>query len=188
MTDREVYEAALLEATECERRAAELRAWIKMHDQIAARLSANYSQGSVQVSASVSALTVDAPRSEGRPVRGRGLSQADFNEALLKLFDEIGRPLNKFEITEELGERGIRPSGADPVNAVGTKLNRARQLIVLVAGRRYWPVGRPVPAAGQEADRRQLANETDERDGSEAVDHYAGGSSDSRFSDLGLPN
>jgi len=69
-------------------------------------------------------------------------------EAAVKLIREIGRPMTRREIREQLAERGMVVNGADPVKALGTMLWRSgSERLTQIEGRGYWPSDLPLPEA-----------------------------------------
>lgn len=72
--------------------------------------------------------------------------------AAVQILRDRGQPMSRRELHEALSEKGLVVRGADPVKALGTILWRARDEIVQIEGRGYWPKDDPVPPAGRWMD------------------------------------
>ena len=69
-----------------------------------------------------------------------------FNRAVTAIMKDIGRPLPREDIRDELAKRGIVFGGKEPINAISTKLWRARDRFRLIPGQGYWLADAPVPS------------------------------------------
>lgn len=72
--------------------------------------------------------------------------------AAIKIMRERGRPMSRRDLHVALADAGLVVNGADPVKALGTILWRAKNQIIQIEGRGYWPHGDPVPPANHWMD------------------------------------
>lgn len=63
--------------------------------------------------------------------------------AAIEIIRQHGHPMSRRQLHEALSERGLIVKGTDPIKALGTILWRARDQIVQLEGRGYWPKSDP---------------------------------------------
>jgi hypothetical protein len=157
MSERDLYEKALAEIRQAEERIDRLRVFVKTYEELAGEGAApaeasGPSEPSPPPKAACSwvsrPLTPPPPRERGRvpPANRAPAIPADvFEAAVLDLFRDVGRPMLRHEILEELMNRGLRFGGDKPINTLSTKLYRASRVVGVLPGHGYWPVGWPLP-------------------------------------------
>jgi hypothetical protein len=66
--------------------------------------------------------------------------------AAIQILKDAQHPMTRRELHSALEMRGLTIYGVDPIKALGTILWRARDQIIYVDDKGYWPVGEPLDA------------------------------------------
>lgn len=65
--------------------------------------------------------------------------------AAISIIRERGKPMSRRDLHEALAARGLVVRGVDPVKTLGTILWRAKDRMVQIEGKGYWPKADPFP-------------------------------------------
>lgn len=131
---------ALKRKEELERELAEIEQFLRLHDRFARtnREDAEPDLPNVQI--------LGRPLRPYRSVlikqRGR---PADFAGIMERILNDVGRPLNRSELVDEIERRGVEIPSTDKQRYVGTILWRHDKTFRNIEGRGYWFVDRPPP-------------------------------------------
>ncbi len=101
----------------CEYHSRKLRALIAMYDEVPAKRK--------------------VPRSSPVPA-------SLFDRLVTEIMNEVGHPMSREDIRDELAKKGLVFRGRDPINTIATKLYRSARFRS-IQGHGYWLVGGPTP-------------------------------------------
>jgi hypothetical protein len=97
-------------------------------------------------------------------IRPRG-RPADFAQIIETVLKEVGRPLQRGQLVEEVEKRGHMIPSADKPRYLGTIIWRNNETFASIEGRGYWLVGVPVPPDDSDPDLLGVAAERATRHG-----------------------
>jgi len=103
------------------------------------------------IQAEIRAVETDiaaASQPEIRTVMRRGISQEEFNEVAPQLLKEHGKPARRGEFLRLFHARNIPIGGVNEMLNFGTKVWKAREVLINLPGEGYWPRDLPYEPAG----------------------------------------
>jgi hypothetical protein len=85
------------------------------------------------------AANTASERRSSRPSGNGPISQEQFEVDARKLLVENGRPMKRGQLIKSFHTHGLRVGGSDEVKNFGTKIWKAKDRFVNIAGEGYWP-------------------------------------------------
>ena len=146
--------AAELQREELEERLHRLRADLEVTQAAIDRAQADYHR----LEGRISLLREQGAEEPAKRHRKRTVAAVDgkrvgnpkrakIADDALALIAEVGRPIGRTELFEQLVARGMRLEGKNPLMVFSTMLWRERERIVRLRGFGYWPADKRFPPA-----------------------------------------
>jgi len=102
----------------------------------------------IQTEAPMAAPNAVETQSDTATAKPRGISQEEFNEVAPMILHVHGKPARRGEFLELFHDRNIPIGGANEMLNFGTKIWKARKVLINLPGEGYWPRDLPYPPAG----------------------------------------
>lgn len=141
-----VYDKALKEKVELERRLAELNRFLELYRELAGGAGVFY--GPSQSTEAVAEAGPGASIERVRPTRLRRVKPSEMVDMAADAMKSLRKPLTRGELVNEIERRGALIPGESKETKgryIGTVMWRAKDRFHNVEGRGYWLKDRPVP-------------------------------------------